>query len=179
MAKSSTRKKFNKTPQQSVTREISNLATAYVKQWTQKELGRFQQEQNPICIPTTNGYKIGLYSITVNPNRTSELRDHNNDMIHVFDNKINAVLYTIYTIKRKYWISDQILVLDKEINKNYVDSLNLQKGIQIARDLKDFYKVDVKQARLEIAEKKLELARDKISKIYKTAKYYKVWEETK
>jgi hypothetical protein len=179
MAKSSTRKKFNKTPPKSVTREISTLATAYVKQWTQKELGRLQQQQNPICIPTNTGYKIGLYSLVVNSNRTCELFDHNSELVHVFDTKINAVLYTIYTIKHKYWVSDQILTLDKEINKNYVDAQTLRRGIQLAQDLKDFYKVDIKQARLEIAEKKLELARDKISKIYKTAKYYKVWEETK
>jgi hypothetical protein len=54
--------------------------------------------------------------------------------------------------------------------------LNLRRIIEGARQRKDYVTVDSRQPRLEIAEARLTFARDKISKLHKTAKYYKVWE---
>ena len=176
MAKSHTQKKYAK-PANNQIRQVSNATTDYIKQWTTRELGRIQhQEESPICVPVKNGYKIGLYQLTVHPNKTCDLFNCNRDFIHRFENKISAILYTIYTIKRKYSAADEILRWDKEINKCYTDMLSLRRTIEQARLRKDFVTVDTRMPRLEIAETQLTFARDKISKIHKTAKYYKIWE---
>lgn len=181
MVKLHTRKKFvkkkskNKPPDQ-VT-QLTNQATDYIKQWTQRELGKLQENQDTsICIPTNNGYKIGLYNLRVNPNKTCELFDRNEELVHIFEHKISAILYTIYTIKRRYRAADDILRLDTEINKNYTDMLTLRRGIARATIEKDYVALDSKQNRLEIAERELELARAKMAQIHRTAKYNKVWE---
>lgn len=180
MVKLHTRKKFVKKNNPATPKElqnVTNVATDYIKQWTRNELGKLQQSKDTsICIPVKNGYKIGLYNLRVYPNKICEVRDHNDELVHNFDNKIHAVLYTIYYIKKKYYLSDEILLLDKEINKNYTDVLSLRRGIELSCAAKDFNKADIKQAKLEIAEKRLEVAREKLAKIHRTAKFNKVWE---
>lgn len=153
---------------------IADLAAGYISYWTNTELGKLTKS-TPLCIPLKNGYRIGLYTLTVNKNRTCELRDSNREFVHTFDNKISAILYTVYTIKNNLRKADEIITLDKEINKNYMDILAM-KGIQAqAKARKDYETVDIRQSRLEIAQKQLEIARDKISKIHIHAKYNKVW----
>jgi hypothetical protein len=181
MVKSHTRRKFvkkkaeNKPPDQ-VT-QLTNATTDYIKQWTRRELGRIQEDQETsICIPTKTGYKIGLYTLRVYPNKTCELFDRNNELVHVFENKISAILYTIYTIKHKYWLADDILAHDTEINKHYTDMLTLRRGIERASLNKDYVALDVRQNRLEIAERELAVARAKIAQIHRIAKLNKVWE---
>ena len=181
MVKSYTRRKFvkktvaNKPPDQIT--QLTNQATDYIKQWTRRELGKLQENRDTsICIPVKNGYKIGLYNLRVYPNKTCELFDRNDELVHVFENKISAILYTIYTIKRKYWMADDILRLDTDINKNYTDMLTLRKGIARAALEKDYIALDSRQNRLEIAERELELARAKMSQIHRHAKISKVWE---
>ena len=176
MAKSPTRKKFNnKNPV--VPRAVSNAATDYIKQWTTRELGKIQTDKvETICIPVKDGYRIGLYHLHLNPNKTCDVLDPNREFVHRFDNKISAILYTIYTIKRKYWIADNILQLNTEINKNYTDMLSLRRCIEQAVIRRDFVAVDIMQNRLEIAESQLNLTRGKIQQIHRTAKLAKVWE---
>jgi hypothetical protein len=176
MVKLHTRKKFAK-PANKEIQEVSNAATEYIKQWTNRELGKLQQEQtSPLCIPIKNGYRIGLYRLTVYPNKTCDVYNHNGDLVHRFETKISAILYTIYTIKKQYWTADEILTWDREINKCYTDMVNLRRVIEGARQRKDYITVDTRLPRLEIAETRLNRARDKISKLHKTAKYYKIWE---
>ena len=180
MVKLHTRKKFVKKNNPATPKElqnVTNVATDYIKQWTRNELGKLQQSKDTsICIPVKNGYKIGLYNLRVYPNKICEVRDHNDELVHNFDNKIHAVLYTIYYIKKKYYLSDEILLLDKEINKNYTDMLTLRKGIARAALEKDYIALDSRQNRLEIAERELELARAKMAQIHRHAKISKVWE---
>ena len=176
MAKPHTRKKYARPANQDI-RAVSNAATDYIKQWTNRELGKLQIEGNtPLCIPVNNGYKIGLYQLIIYPNKTCDVLNHNREFVHRFENKISAILYTIYTIKHKYWAADEILSCDKEINKCYTDMLSLRNTIEQARQRKDYVTVDTRTPRLEIAETRLNLARDRISKLHKTGKYNKVWE---
>jgi len=182
MVKLHTRRKFvkkkatPKNPPDQVT-QLTNQATDYIKQWTRRELGKLQEDQDTsICIPTKTGYKIGLYNLRVYPNKTCELFDRNEELVHVFENKISAILYTIYTIKRKYWLADDILAHDTEINKHYTDMLTLRRSIERARINKDYVSLDSRQNRLEIAEHELATARAKIAQIHRTAKLNKVWE---
>ena len=181
MVKSHTRKKFvkkkasNKPPDQ-VT-QLTNRATDYIKQWTQRELGKLQENRDTsICIPTNTGYKIGLYNLRVNPNKTCELYDRNAELVHVFEHKISAILYTIYTIKRRYRDADDILRLDTDINKNYTDMLSLQRGVDSARAQQDYVSMDIRQIKLDIAQHQLTVARGKIAQIHRHAKLSKVWE---
>jgi hypothetical protein len=54
--------------------------------------------------------------------------------------------------------------------------LALRNTIEKARQRRDYATVDTRLPRLEVAENRLTLARDKILKMHKTAKYYKIWE---
>ena len=176
MAKSHTRKKSVRPPNHEI-RKLTNAATDYIKQWTERELGKIHvEEKTPVCISVNNGYRIGLYHLNVNPNRTCDVLDHNREFVHRFESKISAILYTIYTIKNKYYQADELLFWDREINKNYTDMLALRNTIEKARQRRDYVTVDTRMPRLEIAENRLTLARDKILKMHKTAKYYKIWE---
>jgi hypothetical protein len=176
MGKSRTRKKSKKSLPPAVSKQVTNIATDYIRQWTQRELSKIQTQANPVCVPYKNGYMVGLYRVVINPNKTCDLLDHNREFVHRFENKVSAILYAIYYTKKQYYRADQIVYWNSEINKNYTDSLFLRRGIEKARKNQDYDAVDIRQSRLEIAENKLNLAREHISKIHKTAKYYKVWE---
>jgi hypothetical protein len=176
MAKSHIKRKSVK-PAKNEIRAVSNAATDYIKQWTNRELNKIQQVQSvPLCIPVSNGYKIGPYKLTVYPNKTCEVYSPHGDLIHCFEGKVSAILYVIYTIKKNYKVATELLQWDQEINKCYTDMLNLRRIIEGARQRKDYVTVDTRMPRLEIAEARLTFARDKISKLHKTAKYYKIWE---
>lgn len=177
MAKSSTRKKSNKSQLPAEVAEIANLFTDYVKYWTNNELGKLHSAKDTsVCIPVDDGYRIGLYRLRVHKNKTCTVYDRNNEPIHTFETKVSGVLYTIYTIKQRYKIADTILELDREINKNYMDSLALRRGIDRALKVKDYVSVDIRRARLDLAEQQLSKAKGRILSIHLTAKYNKVWQ---
>jgi hypothetical protein len=176
MAKSNTRKKYVKKRSSPIPTEVV-AAADYIKKWTTRELSKLQTEKSaPLCIPVNNGYRIGLYYLTVNPNKTCDVQNPTREFVHRFENKISAILYTIYTTKKQYWKADEILTCDKEINKCYTDMLNLRHVIECARQRKDYITVDTRQARLEIAETGLTIARDKMQDLHRDAKLAKVWE---
>jgi len=176
MVKSRTRKKFAKQQLPPDIKKEINAATEHIKQWTNRELANLHiNEQRPICIPIKDGLRIGMYKLRIYPNQMCSVYNQHQELLHTFENKISAILYTIYTIKRRYRSADEILDLDTIINKNYTDMQCLKYTIDCARRRKDYVSVDIRVSRLNIAEKQLELARDKISKIHKTAKYNKVW----
>ena len=54
--------------------------------------------------------------------------------------------------------------------------LTLRGMIDSAVRRKDYESVDIRSARLEVAQSKLSFARDKIARIHNHAKYHKVWE---
>lgn len=176
MVKSRTRKKLDKRKQSNTLPEIS-AATDYIKRWTNRELVKIEQEENtPICIPTNDGYRIGHYRIKVYPNKTCDLLDNNQVFVHRFEGKVSAILYAIYSIKKRYYKSDEIMQLSKEINKNYTDLVHLQHAVEQVRKNKDFVRVDAIQARLEVAQTRLSIAREKMQVIHRIAKLAKVWE---
>jgi hypothetical protein len=177
MAKSRTQKKSNKNPTPADIQNISNSVTDYLKYWTNKELEKLQSNKlQLVCIPIKNGYKIGFYRLTVHPNRVCDVYKHGNEFVHRFDSKVSAVLYTIYTIKNKFYNADEIMYWDKQISKCYTDMTNLRRIINQARINKDYVTVDTRIPRLEIAEADLSVAREKIAQIHRLAKINKVWE---
>jgi hypothetical protein len=176
MAKSRTRKKSDKDKMPQEVSQMVDLAADYIQHWTKTELNKIQNSQSPICIPIKSGYKIGHYTLKTYSNKKCDLFDSDEKLIHTFEDKRSAVLYTIYTIKKQYKTADNIRSLDIEINKNYTDTQAWQNHIAKARKRKDYDTVDIRQSRLEIAEKCLSHARNEISKIYLTAKYNKIWD---
>lgn len=176
MAKSRTPKKSAKIVDPDALLLINGF-TSYVKHWTNAELGKLHANGDAsICIPTNNGYKIGLYKLVVYPNKTCAVFDAGGAIIHTFESKISAVIYTIYTIKRRYSSADQLIALDKEINKNYMDMLALRRGLTRARKLQDYVSVDIKQARLDDAEMQFNRAKSNILAMHNSAKFNKVWQ---
>ena len=177
MAKSRTRKKSAK---DNMPQDVSNMVdhvADYIKHWTNRELGKLQNDQDTsICIPVKNGYRIGLYRLENHANHACDVVNPQGEMVHRFESKVSAVLYTIYTIKQKYRTADNIIALDKEINKNYTDSLALRRGIDRARKQQDYVSVDIKTARLNEAEKQLALARRDLASAHRVAKFAKVWQ---
>jgi hypothetical protein len=176
MARSRTQKKYAKRPKSPIPREQTAAAADYIKDWTTRELGRLQKDNSPVCVPIKNGYMIGLHRVKLNVNKTCDLLDHNQEFVHRFENKISAILYAIYITKKRYYQADEILACDQVINKCYTDMLFLRNTIEQAKQRKDYVTVDIRAPRLEIAETRLNLARDRMSKIHNTAKYYKIWE---
>lgn len=174
MAKLHTSKKSNNI-HPDVARELHQV-TDYIKQWTDKELADLHTNRTPICIPVKGGYKIGLYNLRTFPNKMCEVWNHNNELVHAFKDKVSAVLYTIYTIKNKHWIADDILRLDREINKNYSDVLTMRRFIESARKRNEHEHADIREARLHTAETKLTYAQAKMQDIHRRAKLAKVWE---
>lgn len=176
MVKSRTRKKSAK-PRDLIVEQKLGQVTDHIKKWTNHELGKLQTRDHiPVCIPVADGYKIGLYKLKVYPNKLCDLSDHNGEFVHRFEHKISAIIYTIYVIKHKYYAADEILMWDREINKNYTDLLSLRRTIEQARIRKDYITVDTRLCRLEIAESKLNFAREQIARIHKHAKLSKVWQ---
>jgi len=159
--------------------EVSHMVdqvTNYIKHWTDREINKLQANNDAsICIPTRDGYRIGSYRLKVHPNKTCSVLNTYGELTHTFESKTNAILYTIYTIKQKYKTADQLLELDQEINKHYMDSRALQNGVKSARNQKDYVAVDIKQTRLDIAEKLLADAKIKLFAMHKIAKFNKVW----
>lgn len=179
MARSRTRKRYAKKEKVYVPPEVKkeiDLTTQRIKQWTRNELGLLQQNQDTsICIPTSYGYKIGLFKLKTFPNKTCEVWDRNEELVHTFGDKVSAVLYTIYTIKHNFHTAKEILYLDTQINKNYTDTLNLRRRIKSAAASKDYFTVDVKAARLEAAQRKLTECQHRLKALHRTAKIKKVW----
>ena len=129
-----------------------------------------------MCIKIKGGYKVGLYRLTVHADKTCVVYSPNDELINIFDNSVSAILYCTFMIKLKFNIADKLLALDKEINKNYIDVLALKRTIRLAVQKKDYETVDIRNARLEIAQQQLTFARESVSKIYRHAKYNKIWD---
>jgi len=159
---------------QDISRMVDSAAD-YINHWTKTELTRIQRSA-PICVPVKNGYKIGAYKLIVGKNNQCAVYDQFNELKHTFENKRSAVLYVIYNLKRQYKTADNILKLDIEINKNYTDIQAWRNCMRSAKIKKDFDTMDIRQSRLDLAEKQLELAQSDLSKIYLMAKYNKIWD---
>jgi hypothetical protein len=177
MAKQRTKRKSNKQPMPAEVSAVINLATDYIANWTKTELYKIEADSNtPICVSIPGGFKIGQYFIQVESTKRCIVLNSFKEHIHTFQDKRSAVLYTLHLVKRQYKAADQIVVLDDEINKNYTDVQIWRTRIAKARQRKDYEVVDIRNARLRVAEKHLEIARDNLSKIYLSAKYNKIWD---
>lgn len=175
MARSRTRKKSAE-PSPPELKVLTSGFTDYLKQWTNKELTNLQADRKVICLPVKNGYKIGYYNLRVFPNKTTEVWDQNDELVHAFHNKVSAVLYAIYNIKRQFWVADDILRLDQEINKNNLDIMTMRRCMNASIARKDYNSADIRQARLDTAQLKLVQAQHQLQAIHRRAKIAKVWE---
>jgi hypothetical protein len=172
MAKSSTRKKSSKTQVYPELKEMTDIAANYIKHWTEKELLKYNSS---VCIPIKNGYRIGLYKILSNNVKMWDVLNGHGDIIHSFDSKVSAVLYTIYTIKRRYKTADRLVHLDTELNKHYMDIMSTRNVMEKCRKNKDYEAYDIRRSRLDSSEKMFEIVKNDISEMHRVAKFNKVW----
>ena len=178
MARSRTRRRFAKKDTvyipPEVSREIDQTAQR-IKRFTNRELNNLQQNQNPLCIPVENGYRIGSYRLKYYPDKSCEVWDDGKYLVHVFRDKVSAVLYTIYTIKQDINLAYEIMRLDQVINKNYTDIMYFRRCAQAAEKRKEYSAADARMARIDLAERKLRNAQAELTRIHRIAKANKVW----
>jgi hypothetical protein len=161
---------------QKITDIDAEKATRQIKNWTTQEITHLHKvNRTPVCVPTSDGYRIGLYKLNCQDNRY-RLYDANQTFVHEFDSKASAVLYAIFSIKNNVVKAAEILDLDQDINKNYMDVVMLSRRITGLQRQNDWTGAEIREYRLEIAERRLEALRDKISKIHRSAKYNKIWD---
>ena len=159
-----------------ITEIDAEKATRQIKNWTTQEITHLHRvDRTPVCVPTSDGYRIGLYKLNCQDNRY-RLYDANQTFVHEFDSKASAVLYAIFSIKNNVVKAAEILDLDQDINKNYMDMVMLSRRIAGLQRQNDWMGAEIREYRLEIAERRLEALRDKISKIHRSAKYNKIWD---
>jgi hypothetical protein len=150
--------------------------TDRIKSWTTREIAALQEKNNfPICIPTANGFKIGLYRLHVMKNKTCEIRDNYGQIVHVFGDQTNAILYMIYLIKRRFPEAERILTLDHNLNLEQEDAFWLQRSLDRADKNQDYPKADICRSRLNQVKLKVERTTKAISREHHIAKFKKVW----
>jgi hypothetical protein len=171
MAKSSTRKKSGKSQVSSELKQLTDLATNYIKDWTERELGR----HSSACIAIKNGYRIGLYKILSNNVKMWDVLNGHGEVVHTFDSKVSAILYTLYTIKGRYATADRLRHLDLELNKHYMDIMSTRNVMEKCRKNKDFEAYDIRRSRLDLSEKLFEIVKNDIAEMHRIAKFNKVW----
>jgi hypothetical protein len=159
--------------------EISGLASQYISQWTKTELQKLQQLPTPVCIPISNGYIIGKYTVRRMPTQQWEVADNHNDILHTFYHKLGAVFYAIYQSKNQLGAAQDLLAYDREFTKHDNDIRVYKYTIDRAKLQKDYFTVDRVTARMEISLKKREFAEDNLTKTFNRAKYYKIWDSPK
>jgi hypothetical protein len=159
-----------------ITEIDAEKATRQIKNWTTQEITHLHKvDRTPVCVPTSDGYRIGLYKLNCQDNRY-RLYDASQIFVHEFDSKASAVLYAIFSIKNNVIKAAEILDLDQDINKNYMDVVMLSRRITGLQRQNDWTGAEIREYRLEIAQRRLEALRDKISKIHRSAKYNKIWD---
>lgn len=178
MAKLRTRRRFAKKEKvyvpPEISREIEQTAQR-IKHFTNRELNTLQQNQNPLCIPIENGYRIGNYRLRCFPNKSCEVWEDSQHLVHTFRDKVSAVLYTIYTIKHNIHLAQEIRYLDESINKNYTDIVHLRRVANAAEKRGEYSIADTRRARIDIAECRLREAQAELARIHRIAKLNKVW----
>lgn len=178
MARSRTRRKFAKKEKVNVPIEISreiDLTARRIKRFTDRELNNLQQAQNPLCIPTETGYRIGSYRLRCYPNKSCEVWEDSQTLVHTFRDKVSAVLYTIYTIKHNVHLAQEIRQLDEKINKNYTDIIYLRRVANAAEKRGEYNVADARIARIDLAQRRLTEAQAELARIHRMAKLNKVW----
>lgn len=155
---------------------VADLASTYISSWTKKELQRLQQDTKPICVPLSDGYIIGKFTLKKLPTEQWRVTDIEGLQIHDFYYKLGAVLYAIFYSKNSLVAAKELLVLDSEFSKHDNDMRMYKHSINRAIANKNYFLYDKLVARLDVSKQRKEIAGNELQRIFARAKFYKIWE---
>jgi hypothetical protein len=154
---------------------IAATAT-YINQWTEHEVNAISiKDKMPYIYPIDDlGFIIGHYRIL---NNKGEWQVRTSDkVVHIFGEKLSAIFYVLCELKRKFRLSNSILLADKEVNKLRNDIVHYEASAKRAKVNKDYISYDIWVARLSEASLLLGDANTELRNSLNTAKYIKYWE---
>lgn len=155
----------------------ADLAVAYIKHWAREEaVHALSTNRQPLIMPTSNGYRVGRFSVTHLPNDTWRVLDQAGDPRAVFLWRSAAVAYCVLEHLGKYQDSRKLLGLDNTILKLTNDMLFYKKSIENSVRRKDVVKTEFVWNRYLQAKAQFDVAKNNLEKSLKTTKYLKVWD---
>ena len=154
----------------------ANLATHYIKHWTKNEAHRLAKQELAI-IPAKWGFRVGKYFVK-DTNQGWRVENPSNELINNFTSKRSAVAWCIMYQSDRFKISERLLAQDSKLSKLLQDQMNYSYSKQQAYKKRDYFTVDVIEARLAQTVQHLEYARNDLEKTLNSAKYLKgIWEK--
>jgi len=162
-AKLHSRKKLSKKENRLV-----DHAANYIINWTKKELRKFVNQ--PVVIQIGDyGFCVGKYTITGKSKKSWAV--HNNDQfIHDFTSKTNAILYCLCETTNSYSSAKELLDLDSKIGRLEND---LEQYKHCLTTTKDKFKIELFLNRYLDAKYQYKAQNDILKKTLKSAKYLK------
>lgn len=154
---------------------MTEAASVYVGVWTKKETQKLLATQ-PVIVPVKSGYKVGKYSVKSSVNGW-EVHDSWGELVKTFTGKKSAVYWSVLTGMGRVLMSQKLYDQDTRLSKYTQDQLNYTHMRQRSLSKKDYFSVDLCNARLAKNESMLEDARIELEKTLNSAKYLKgIWD---
>lgn len=180
MAASRTKRKLS-TEQQlaaSTLEVAAEIASQYIKEWTQQEARRLLKTQ-PLIVPTSWGYQVGRFKVKKLKHGHWIVQTEYNELISTFTGRRSAILYSVLHQIGRYHKAKEILHCDSAVSKLEADLAHYTHSIKRATERNDYITVDVVSARYYDTQHKLSQAQNDLEKSLNQAKYVKVWEKHK
>jgi len=175
MAKSRTKRKSSNITVNDI-KAVADAASNYVKHWTKHEAQRLAKE-TLVIIPASWGLQVGTYAVK-DTNQGWRVENGSGELINNFTSKRSAVAWCIMYQTNRYGISERLLKQDNKLSKLSQDHVNYMYSKQQARKKRDYFAVDVVEARLIESSSHLEVAKNDLEKTLNSAKYLKgIWEK--
>jgi hypothetical protein len=175
MAKSRTKRKLNR-PEVREVIEMAEAASVYIGMWERTETQKILARE-PVIVPTSWGFRVGKFSVKGN-NGGWDVYDVWNQFIKSFTSKKSAIYWALLTITGRYVQSQKLYEQDTMLSKYTQDQTNYSHMKQRSLSKKDYFMVDICNARLAKNESVLEYARNELEKTLNSAKYLKgIWEK--
>jgi len=178
-AKSSTKNKSNKNLADRRIDLAADIATQYVKYWTQNELKRLALDENlPVCLALGDrGFLIGHYKVMSIGQHCWRVLDHNDERVHDFGRRLSAVFYCLTTQANKFNLAREILAADTQVSRLEADQDTFANTRHINLKKKDYFRADLANMRYINTRYQLHHANEELEKTINTAKYLKVQEK--
>lgn len=172
MVASATKKEYAKQAKM-----VIDATARFLGEWTEHQVHALAiNNKTPYIWPLgKSGYAIGNRRI-MSDHGYWQLQDTYHEKIHVFDDKLSAVFYSLCEQKGYTKLSESILLADSEVLKLKNDVIHYEASMDRAIKNKKSDSISIWQARLFDAKLKLKTARNQLQKSLTSAKYIKYWE---
>ncbi len=153
--------------------QLVDHAANYIINWTKKELKKFIDR--PVVIQIGDyGFCVGKYTITGKSKKVWTVHS-NNQLIHDFTSKTNAILYCLCETTYSYNSAQELLDLDSKIGRLEKD---LEQYKHYLATTKDKFKIDLYLNRYLDTKYQYKAQYDILKKTLKSAKYSKFGNQT-